>query len=139
MTDQDVNWVLALLAGLLCDTAIGLVIGLLVAKLGVPSFVVTLAFFLAFQGILLLLTGAGGTIPYRDEHVLAIMNKNMPLWLGWTFAVVTVVAFAALGFSRRLQRERAGLPTPTILVWAIKSGVFAVIVIAATVYLSRER
>jgi D-xylose transport system permease protein len=139
MTDQDVNWVLALLGGLLCGALIGLVIGLLVSKLGVPSFVVTLAFFLAFQGILLLLTGAGGTIPYRDEHVLAIMNNNMPLWLGWTFAVLTVVAFAALGFRRRLQRERAGLPTPTLLVWALKSGAFAIIVVAATAYLSKER
>jgi len=139
MTDQGWNWVLALVAGLLCGAVVGLVIGLLVSKLGVPSFVVTLAFFLAFQGVLLLLTGAGGTIPYRDEHVLAIMNDNMPLWLGWTFAVVTVVAFAALGFSRRLQRERAGLPTPTILVWVLKSAVFAVVVIAGTAYLSQER
>ena len=139
MYDQDVYWVLALVAGLLCGAVVGLVIGLLVSKLGVPSFVVTLAFFLAFQGILLLLTGAGGTIPIRDENVLAIMNTNMPLWLGWTFAVVTVVAFAALGFSRRLQRARAGLPTPTILVWVLKSTAFAVVVIAATAYLSRER
>lgn len=139
MYDQDLNWVLALLAGLLCGATVGLVIGLLVSKLGVPSFVVTLAFFLAFQGILLLLTGAGGTIPIRDENVLAIMNKNMPLWLGWTFAVVTVVAFAALGFSRRRQRARAGLPTPTILVWVLKSAAFAVVVIAATAYLSKER
>jgi D-xylose transport system permease protein len=115
------------------------VIGLLVARLGVPSFVVTLAFFLAFQGILLLLTGAGGTIPYRDSHVLAIMNKNMPLWLGWAFAAVAVIGFAALGFNRRRQRARAGLPTPTILVWALKSAVFTAVVVAATAYLSKER
>ena len=136
---HDVNWVLALLGGLLVGAVIGLVIGVLVAKVGVPSFVVTLAFFLAFQGILLLLTGAGGTIPYRDSHVLAIMNKNMPIWLGWAFAALTVLAFAALGFSRRLQRQRAGLPTPTILVWALKSAAFAVVLVAATAYLSRER
>jgi D-xylose transport system permease protein len=139
MNDQGFNWVLALIGGLVLGAVIGLVIGLLVSRLGVPSFVVTLAFFLALQGVLLLMTGAGGTIPYRDSHVLAIMNNNMPLWLGWTFAVVTVVAFAALGFSRRLQRARAGLPTPTILVWALKSAAFLVVVIAATAYLSKER
>lgn len=139
MTDQGWNWTIALLAGVLCGAAIGLVNGLLVSKLGVPSFVVTLAGFLAFQGVLLVLTGAGGTIPYRDDHVLAIMNKNMPLWLGWTFALVTVVAFAALGFARRLQRERAGLPTPTILIWVLKSVAFAIVVIAATARLSQER
>ncbi|MGY2873731.1 D-xylose transport system permease protein [Marmoricola sp. URHA0025 HA25] len=139
MNDHGFNWSLALLGGLLLGALTGLVIGLIVSRLGVPSFVVTLAFFLALQGILLLMTGAGGTIPYRDSHVLAIMNKNMPLWLGWTFALVTVAAFAALGFSRRLQRARAGLPTPTILIWALKSAAFAVVVLAATAYLSKER
>jgi D-xylose transport system permease protein len=139
MNDQGFNWVLALLGGLVLGALIGMVIGLLVSRLGVPSFVVTLAFFLAFQGLLLLMTGAGGTIPYRDSHILAIMNENMALWLGWTFALLTVVAYAALGFSRRLQRARAGLPTPTLLVWALKSAAFLVVVIAATAYLSKER
>jgi len=139
MVDQNMNWILALVIGLLCGAAIGLANGLLVSKLGVPSFVVTLAGFLALQGVLLLLTGAGGTVPYRDVHVLAIMNKNMALWLGWTFALVTIAGFAGLGFSRRAQRARAGLPTPTILVWALKSLAFAIVVVAATAYLSRER
>ncbi len=40
---------------------------LLVARLGIPSFVVTLAAFLALQGVMLLLIGEGGTIPYRNE------------------------------------------------------------------------
>jgi D-xylose transport system permease protein len=139
MNDHGFNWVPALLGGLVLGALIGLVIGLLVTKLGVPSFVVTLAFFLALQGVLLLMTGAGGTIPYRDSHILAIMNKNMPLWLGWTFALVTVVAFAALGFSRRLQRQRAGLHTPPLVLWVLKSAAFAILVVAATVYLSKER
>ncbi|HET8662746.1 MAG TPA: ABC transporter permease [Nocardioides sp.] len=139
MNDQGWNWVLALLGGLVCGALIGLGIGLLVAKLGIPSFVVTLAGFLAFQGVLLLLTGAGGTIAYRDSHILAIMNKNMPLWLGWTLAIITIVAYAGLGFTRRLTRLRAGLPTPGIVVWVAKAGVFAVVVLAATAYLSKER
>jgi D-xylose transport system permease protein len=139
MTDHGVNWVLALLIGILSGAVIGLSIGLLVAKLGVPSFVVTLAYFLGLQGVLLLLTGAGGTIAYRDSHVLAIMNKNMPIWLGWTLAVITIVAYAVTGFTRRLNRERAGLPTPTILVWVAKTVVFAVVILAATGYLSKER
>ncbi len=139
MTDHTWPWVPALLAGILCGTLIGLTIGLLVAKLGVPSFVVTLAFFLALQGVLLLETGAGGTIAYRNDAILAIMNKNLPLWLGWTLAILTVVAYGALGFSRRLSRARAGLPTPTILVWALKLAGFAVVILAATAYLSKER
>ncbi len=139
MTDHNVNWVLALVAGLVFGAVIGLCIGLLVAKLGIPSFVVTLAGFLAFQGVLLLLTGAGGTIGYRDSHVLAIMNKNMPLWLGWAFAVIAIAGYAILGFFRRLARARAGLPTPEMLVWVAKTVVFAAVILAATAYLSKER
>ena len=138
-TDHNVNWVLALLSGLACGALIGLGIGLLVAKLGIPSFVVSLAGFLAFQGVLLLLTGAGGTIGYRDSHLLAIMNKNMPLWLGWAFAAIAIAAYATSGFFRRRTRARAGLPTPEILVWVAKTVAFAVVILAATAYLSKER
>jgi D-xylose transport system permease protein len=139
MNDHGFNWILALLGGLVCGALIGLCIGLLVARLGIPSFVVTLAGFLAFQGVLLLLTGAGGTIGYRDSHILAIMNKNMPLWLGWTLAFITIAAYTGLGFGRRLTRLRAGLPTPGLVVWLAKAGVFAAVVLAATAYMSKER
>ena len=58
---------------------IGLVIGLLVAKLGIPSFVVTLAFFLGLQGVTLQLIGQGGTVPVRDDVLRGIANKTMPV------------------------------------------------------------
>jgi D-xylose transport system permease protein len=139
MTNHGWPWVPALIVALLCGTAIGLTIGLLVARLGVPSFVVTLAYFLALQGVLLIETGAGGTIAYRNNAILAIMNKNMPVWLGWVFAIVVVVAYAGLSLRRQLSRARAGLPTPPIIVWALKSGTMAVLLFGATAYLSQER
>ena len=48
---------------------------------------VTLAAFLGLQGVMLLIIGEGGTIAYRNEQILALMNKNLPIWLGWTLAV----------------------------------------------------
>ena len=75
---------------------IGAVIGLLVARLGIPSFVVTLAFFLGLQGVLLVIIGEGGTIGYENEVILALNNDPMPVWLGWTLAVVGLAAFAGL-------------------------------------------
>ena len=53
-----------MIVGLLTGTLIGLIIGVLVARLGIPSFVVTLAMFLALQGVMLLVIGEGGTIPF---------------------------------------------------------------------------
>jgi D-xylose transport system permease protein len=139
MTNHGWPWVPALIVALLCGTTIGLSIGLLVAKLGIPSFVVTLSYFLGLQGLLLLETGAGGTIAYRNNAILAIMNNNMPIWLGWTLAILTIVAYAGLSLRRQLSRAQAGLPTPPLVVWVVKSTTFAVILLAATAYLSKER
>jgi D-xylose transport system permease protein len=139
MTNHGWPWVPALIIALLCGTTIGLSIGLLVAKLGIPSFVVTLSYFLGLQGLLLLETGAGGTIAYRNNAILAIMNNNMPIWLGWTLAILTIVAYAGLSLRRQLSRAQAGLPTPPLVVWVVKSTTFAVILLAATAYLSKER
>jgi D-xylose transport system permease protein len=139
MTNHGWPWVPALLVALLTGAVIGLSIGLLVAKLGIPSFVVTLSYFLALQGVLLIETGAGGTIAYRNNAILAIMNKNMPVWLGWVFAIVVVVAYAGLSLRRQLSRASAGLPTPPMIVWALKSGTMAVVLFGATAYLSKER
>ena len=51
-------------------------------RLGIPSFVVTLAAFLGLQGVMLLLIGEGGTIGYPRRVVLTINNDNLPVWLG---------------------------------------------------------
>jgi len=84
LTEHGWAWPLSVLAALATGVAIGFTIALLVARLGIPSFVVSLAYFLGLQGAMLLIIGEGGTIPIRNEQILAIMNKNMPIWLGWT-------------------------------------------------------
>ena len=108
MTNNGQSWVLALLAAVATGAVIGCAIGLMVARLGVPSFVVTLAAFLGLQGVVLILIGEGGTIPYRDPTVLSIVNDTMPLWLGWTLAVVTVATIATLSLLRSRSRRRRG-------------------------------
>ena len=83
-------WPIAVGASLLTGLLIGLLIGLLVARLGIPSFVVTLAAFLALQGVLLTVIGTGGTVPIRNEFVLALMNNNIPPVGGWIMWAVVV-------------------------------------------------
>ena len=86
MTEHGWPWIPSLIACLLTGAVIGTIIGLLVARLGIPSFVVTLAFFLGLQGVMLVIIGEGGTIAYRNEVILALNNDPMPVWLGWTLA-----------------------------------------------------
>ena len=79
LTDHGWAWPLSVLAALATGVAIGFTIALLVARLGIPSFVVSLAFFLGLQGAMLLIIGEGGTIPIRNEAILKVMNENMPV------------------------------------------------------------
>jgi D-xylose transport system permease protein len=139
MTNKGWAWPLALIAAIVTGMIIGVCIGLLVSYLGIPSFVVTLAAFLGLQGLLLVLIGEGGTIAYRSETVLAIMNKNMPVWLGWALFVVGLGGYALLTLRRSISRRAAGLTADPLSVWAVKTAALVVIVGAATFYLSGER
>ena len=132
-------WPVALLAALLTGTLIGLVIGLLVARLGIPSFVVTLAMFLALQGAMLLIIGEGGTIPIRSDAILVVMNGNMPVWAGWLLAVLIVGGFAVTTLLAILRRRRTGLPAEAMSVWAAKVIALGILIFAATYLLNQER
>ena len=101
---------------------IGLLIGLLVARLGIPSFVVTLAVFLGLQGVMLVLIGEGGTIAYRNEIILALNNDTMPSGSAGP-SRSSVSRRTPLVDVRRTdrRRRRAGLESQPVLLWAIKT------------------
>ncbi len=139
MTRHDYNWIVSIVACLATGAVIGTAIGLLVARLQIPSFVVTLAFFLALQGLMLVLIGEGGTIPYRNDKILAIMNSQLPVWLGWVLALAGLAMYAVVTLRNSTARRKKGLQADPFIVWAAKTGALSAILIAATAYLSRER
>jgi D-xylose transport system permease protein len=107
-------WWAGVLAGILCGAAIGLAIGLLRAKLGIPSFVVTLAFFLGLQGVTLKLIGEGGSIRIDDPVIRGITIDNMPVTAGWLFALLIVAGFTGLELYRHRTKVTQGLVHPPI-------------------------
>ncbi|HET6549472.1 MAG TPA: sugar ABC transporter permease [Solirubrobacter sp.] len=132
-------WPMAVLAALVTGVAIGFTLALLVARLGIPSFVVSLAYFLGLQGAMLLIIGEGGTIRISNTAILSVMNKNMPVALGWLLAIVVIAGFAGSGFLAIQRRRRAGLPASALSVWAVKVAALAVVVIVAVWWLNQER
>jgi D-xylose transport system permease protein len=118
---------------------IGLLIGLLVARLGIPSFVVTLAFFLALQGLLLLIIGEGGTIGVTDPTILAIENNNLSPVAGWVLFLVVVGGYALLTGLRMTRRRRAGLTAQVTAVWLFKVIGMVVIGGLSVYFLNQER
>ena len=121
ITKQGQPWYLALAASILVGVALGFALGTLVARLGIPSFVVTLAAFLAFQGILLLLAGEGGTIRVEDKTILAVENSNLSPFASWIFFIIVAVAYVLSGLTSMNARRKAGLKTELKKLWIIKT------------------
>jgi D-xylose transport system permease protein len=139
VTNKGWAWPLSLIATLITGVLIGLAIALLVARLGIPSFVVTLAFFLALQGGMLLIIGEGGTIPVREDAILTVMNDNMPVVLGWLFAFLIVGGYAASAILGLQKRKKAGLPTQDLSVLGAKVAALGIVVFLFVFILNQER
>jgi D-xylose transport system permease protein len=132
-------WWIGVLVCLVTGAFIGLVIGILVSRVGIPSFVVTLAAFLGLQGLLLQIIGEGGTIRIQSDTVLGIMANTLPVWLGWTLFVVLVVGYGGVTFRQMTNRRSRGLVAQSPTVWALKIGGLAILLGLCTYYLSGER
>jgi len=126
MTNRwGIDWRLSILAGLLCGTAIGAFIGFFVARVGVPSFVVTLGLFLGFQGLQLALLGDGGIYRIEVPEIRAVMNDNLPGWMGWAFLGIALVLMTLLSFYDRRVRSRNGLANRPISLLYTKLAIVA--------------
>jgi D-xylose transport system permease protein len=139
ITEMDSPWYLAFPISVLSGVLLGAVIGYLVAQLKIPSFVVTLATFLAFQGLLLLLVGEGGTIRIEDPVILAVENKNLSVSYSWIFFFLTAGAYLLSGLLKFRKRKKVGLVDNLFKLWAIKTFALIAIGTLATWALTVER
>lgn len=136
---QGYSWPIAVVAALATGVLIGLVIGLLVAKLGIPSFVVTLAFFLGLQGVILKLIGQGGSIPVRDGVIRGLTIENMPVVASWIVMGVIVIALAVGSVYTHRKKKALGLQHGPFSLVAIKIVALAIVLFGATAFLSSDR
>ena len=139
IVDHGQSWPVAVIAGIATGAVIGTVIGSLVAKLGIPSFVVTLAFFLALQGVLLKLIGQGGSVRFNHEVLRGLAIKNVPVTAGWVAAVLIVALYAGLAlltYRRQVARDLARPPFSLVVVRIV---VLGVVVLGLTAYFSANR
>ena len=139
LTKHHWPWYAAIPCAMLTGLVIGFALGFLVSKVGIPSFVVTLAAFLGFQGLLLVLLGGGINISISDPFVVGLANKNMSVTWSWILAIVAVLGYAAVQFNRIRSRAGRGLVTEPIGIVLLRIVGLAVLVFGATLILSHER
>ena len=130
---------LALLLGILATLVIGLFTGWLVSKIGIPSFVVTLANFLMWQGVVLLITKESGTVRVTDKLIVALDNKNMSVPISWVLFTLVVGGFALASLVSASARRRSGVSTAPVAVIALRTGGLAVLWGIPTLLFSRNR
>ena len=129
----------ALAAALAVGLAIGLVNGFFVTQFGIPSFVVTLAGLLAWQGALLKVLGDTGTINITNEKITGLTSTFYGETFAWILAAVVIGAYAASGFGERVKRTRAGLAPPNMTGFILRLVAVAVGTIAAVLILTDDR
>ena len=139
ITNHGYPWWIAFAISILVGAILGYGIGSLVSRFGIPSFVVTLASFLGFQGILLLLAGEGGTIRIEDPTILAVQNNNLSPILSWIFFIAISVIYVLIGLARINSRRKAGLKSELKKLWVIKTAALLLIGAGAVWALNLER
>jgi len=130
-------WYLAVTVALIAAAVIGVLHGWIITRFQVPSFVVTLAGLMAWNGVVLILIGNGGTVIVQDKVVIGIANYFLPALWGWVVAIIFVGGLAFLQITRTRTRRLRGLSsTPMSIVWMQIAGI--AILTALAVYVANQ-
>ncbi len=133
------NPYLAIAAAVAVGAAIGCAQGFLFSKFAVPSFVVTLAGLLTWQGALLQVLGKTGSLNVTDSKITGLANIFYGKTTGWIIAVVVIVLYGltvAIGYRRRVA---AGLTENSPVPQIARFVVISVIVLGATAIFNSNR
>jgi D-xylose transport system permease protein len=129
----------AILAALATGAAIGLFQGTVATRLEIPSFVVTLAGLLGWQGALLYVLGKTGTVNLTDPGITDLANTFYSDAVGWVLAVLAVAAIVAVALLGRRRRARAGLALEPLPALVLRAGAATAAIGASVAILNADR
>jgi D-xylose transport system permease protein len=117
---HQINGLLAMLIGIAICVVIGAGQGSIVAFVGVPSFVVTLAGFLIWQGVILQRLAGPGSIVIQDRWVNYTASYGFSRTAGWIIAAVITGLYGLVALGSMASRRRAGVTSQKPLLVAAK-------------------
>lgn len=128
---QNWPWWAGVIVGLAACAVIGAFQGTIITRLKIPSFVVTLAGLLGWQGVLIYVfdvdKGAvGGVITISNNVISDLVSGNMTPWAGWILLVVLVAVFAITSVYKTSRRRAQGLSAPPLSITLLTVGAVAV-------------
>ena len=133
--------IVGIIAGILVGVVVGLVYAFLYTKLGVPSFVFSLAGLLAFQGVLLYVLGSDGTINLPSDSWLLDFARFKFLTGAASYVLVVLIglAFLASRLLSQRSRTRAELSAPSTVSILVKAALLTGGLAYLTYYLNIGR
>ena len=114
-------WYVAILGSAAFGAVVGLLLGWLRARIGIPSFVVTLSAFIAFQGVqILVIDSKSNGIQISDQILHNLYFGRLAPAVGWILLVVCVLAYAAVKLVQGAARRRQNLITEPVSVLGLR-------------------
>lgn len=130
---------LAIAAAVLVGTAIGCFQGSVFTQFGVPSFVVTLAGLLAWQGAQLEVLGTTGTINITDSKITGLTSTFYEGATGWAIAIVGIAIYAAVSLLAWRRKSAAGLRVQPLGALLLRLALATVAILVAVAVLNDDR
>ncbi len=134
-----IPWWLAVILSIFVGVTVGLAIGILVAKVGIPSFIVTLAAFLAFQGLQIMVVGQGGLYRIETPAILSLENGNLSVTWGWILGALLVGFVLINGVLSRRRRSKNGHQNRAVSILYFKVISISVLIFTSIYILNMER
>ena len=132
---------LAIVSAVFVGALIGSIYALLFNRLGMPSFVSTLAGLLAILGLQLYALGDTGSInlPYESGLVMLGQTLVMPHPVGFALAALPGLATLVTGCRTAARRRAAGLSGQSLNALLVRAAIMVVVLEAIVIYLSQDR
>jgi D-xylose transport system permease protein len=143
--NTDWPWPAAIAAALAVCAGIGAIQGLIITKLGIPAFIVTLAGYLFWFGVMIIIIGPAGGVPItstvipNQQALYGIVYAYIDPLVSWIGLAVIVGILGASLWLRDARRRRSGLVAPPVGLTIAKIVAIAVAGIAVVAICNTDR
>jgi D-xylose transport system permease protein len=138
-SSHDYPGLVAILLAILVGAGFGAVQGSILAFIGVPSFVVTLAGLLIAQGLIIKIISGQGAIAIQDPKINDVANYVLTKNTGWIVAIVFTLLLALASAGTYASRMRAGLPTGNVILTLVRVVFYGGLTFAAVAVCNHSR
>ena len=135
----EVKGILAIAIAVTVTALIGGIQGSFVAFVGIPSFVVTLAGLLFWQGVILYVIGDAGVILIEDRTINDVANYFFSDRTGLLIAAGATALIAATNLAGVVSRRRHGIRSDNLVLVGGKILVWGALIFGAVIWANKER